>query len=71
MFLGSLRRLIGPADAPRLFPIHSLAYFRPLIDELCAHPAPESYPDHLRVKLRQAASAFPANVQKSTFSDDR
>ncbi|HEY7386867.1 MAG TPA: hypothetical protein VH640_00020 [Bryobacteraceae bacterium] len=70
LLLGSLRRLIRPADAPRLSPIRSLAYFRPVIDELRAHPAPESYLDYLRVKLRQAA-ALPANLQKSTFSDDR
>jgi hypothetical protein len=41
-----------------------LAYFRVVIDELRAHPAPESCLDYL-------AAAFPANVQKSTFSDDR
>jgi len=69
--LGSLRRLIRPADAPRLSPIRSLAYFRPVIDELRAHPAPESYLDYLRLKLRQATAALSANVQKSTFSDDR
>jgi hypothetical protein len=69
--LGSLRRLIRPTDAPRLSPIRSLAYFRPVIDELRNHPAPESYLDYLRLKLRQAAEALPANVQKTTFSDDR
>jgi len=69
--LGSLRRLIRPADAPRLSPIRSLAYFRPVIDELRAHPAPEGYLAYLRLKLRQAAAALPANVQKPTFSDDR
>ena len=37
MLLASLRRLIRPADAPRLSPIRSLAYFRPAIDEL-RHP---------------------------------
>jgi hypothetical protein len=72
LLLGSLRRLIRPADAPRLSPIRSLAYFRPVIDELRAHPAPESYLDYLRLKLRQAAAAPPpADVQKATFSDDR
>jgi hypothetical protein len=69
--VGSLRRLIRPADAPRLSPIRSLAYFRPVIDELRAHPAPESYVYRLRLKLRQAAAAVSANVQKSTFFDDR
>ena len=71
LLLGSLRRLIRPADAPRLSAIRSLAYFRPVIDELSAHPAPESYLDYLRLKLRQAAAALPATIQKSTFSDDR
>jgi hypothetical protein len=71
LLLGSLRRLIRPADAPRLSPIRSLAYFRPVIDELRAHPAPEGYLDYLRLKLRQAAAVLPANGQKSTFSDDR
>jgi hypothetical protein len=71
LLLGSLRRLIRPAEAPRLSPIRSLAYFRPVIDELRAHPAPESYLDYLRLKLRQAAASLPANIQKSTFSDDR
>ena len=54
LLLGSLRRLIRPADAPRLSPIRSLAYFRPVIDELRTHPAPENYLDYLRLKLRQA-----------------
>ena len=71
LLLGSLRRLVRPAEAPRLSPIRSLAYFRPLIDELREHPAPESYLHYLRLKFRQAAAALPANVPKSTFSDDR
>jgi hypothetical protein len=53
------------SNAPPLSPIRSLAYFRPVIDELRAHPAPESYLDYLRLKLRQAAT-LPAN-----FSDDQ
>ena len=32
LLLGSLRRLIRPADSPRLTPIRSLAYFRPVIE---------------------------------------
>ena len=71
LLLGSLRRLIRPADAPRLTPIRSLAYFRPVIDELQAHPVPDGYLDYLRLKLRRAAAAPPADAQKSTFSDDR
>jgi hypothetical protein len=71
LLLGSLRRLIRPADAPRLSPIRSLAYFRSVIEELRTHPAPETYLGYLRLKLRQAAAALPANAQKSTFPDDR
>ncbi len=40
LMLGSLRRLIRPAGAPPLSPIRSLAYFRPVIAELQAHPCP-------------------------------
>ena len=71
LLLASVRRLTRPADAPRLSPVRSLAYFRPVIDELRAHPAPGGYLDYLRLKLRQAVAALPANIQKSTFSDDR
>lgn len=71
LLLGSLRRLIRPADAPRLTPIRSLAYFRPVIEELLENPAPENYRDYLRLKLRQLAMALPANDQKITFSNDR
>src|ERR1051325_1880738 len=71
LLLGSLRRLIRPADAPRLSPIRSLAYFQPVIDELKAHPVPEGYLDYLRLKLRRAAKTLPADLQKSPFPDDR
>ena len=71
LLLGSLRRLIRPADAPRLSPIRSLAYFRPVIEELQQHPAPENYREYLRLKLRRAAKALSADVQKNAFSDDR
>ena len=71
LLLGSLRRLIRPAGAPPLSPIRSLAYFRPVIGELQAHPVPVGYLDYLRLKLRKAATALPADAQKTTFSDDR
>jgi hypothetical protein len=71
LLLGSLRRLIRPADAPRLTPIRSLAYFRPVIDELQAHPVPDGYLDYLRLKLHRVAATLPADDRKSTFSDDR
>jgi len=71
LLLGSLRRLIRPAESPRLAPIRSLAYFRPVIEELQENPAPENYRDYLRLKLRGAMQKPPADVQKNTFSDDR
>ena len=37
LLLGSVRRLIRPADLP---PIRSLAYFQPVIDELLVHRCP-------------------------------
>jgi len=71
LMLGSLRHLIRPADAPKLSPIPTLACFRPVIDELRAHPAPEGYLHYPRLKLRLTAAAPPANVQETTFADDR
>ena len=71
LLLGSLRRLIRPDDAPRLAPIRSLAYFRPVIEELQDSPAPENYREYLRLKLRMATQKPPAEAQKNTFSDDR
>ena len=76
--LASLRRLLRPADVPLLSPIRSLAYFQPVIAELLANPAPENYLEYLRLKLQHLASGKimgtgrgPAEVQKTTFSDDR
>jgi hypothetical protein len=71
LLLGSLRRMIRPADTPRLAPIRSLAYFRPVIEELQQNPAPQNYRDYLRLKLRMATQKSPADGQKNTFSDDR
>ena len=71
LLLGSLRRLIRPADSPHLAPIRSLAYFRPVIEELQENPAPENYREYLRLKLRMATQKQPAEAQKNTFSDDR
>lgn len=71
LLLGSLRRLIRPTDAQRLAPIRSLAYFRPLIEELQENPAPANYRAYLRLKLRQAIKAGPAVDQNTTFSGER
>ena len=72
LLLGSLRRLMRPAGVPLLTPIHSLAYFLPVIEELLDHPAPDTYLEHLRLKLRRIAEekSVPADVQKKTFSED-
>lgn len=71
LLLASLRRLVRPQDAPALPPVRSLAYFRPVVEELRTHPVPDGYLDYLRLKLRRAAQAGPADVQKATFPDDR
>ena len=75
--LGSLRRLLRPPDAPALSPIHSLAYFGPVIEELLRNPVPDTYIEYLRHKLQLFAGKkvtgqeSPARVQKNTDSDDR
>ena len=72
LLLASLRRLIRPADLPALSPVRSLAYFQPVVDELQVQPMPANYLDYLRLKLnRIATNPKPAQVQKTTFSDDR
>lgn len=71
LLLASLRRLFRPRDLPPLPPIRSLAYFQPVITELQQNPLPDGYLDYLRLKLRNAATAKPADVQKNTFPDDR
>jgi hypothetical protein len=71
LLLGSLRRLVRPADLPPLTPIRSLAYFQPVIDELLVHPMPDQYLEYLRLKLNRIAARSASPVQKNTFSDDR
>ena len=71
LLLGSLRRLIRPADRPPLSSIRSLAYFQSVIAELQQQPMPDGYLDYLRLKLRRAEGNLSTDVQKSTFSDDR
>ena len=76
--LGSLRRLLRPPDAAALSPIHSLAYFGPVIEELLHNPVPENYIEYLRHKMQRFAGKKltgqepqPASVQENTDSDDR
>lgn len=71
LLLGSLRRMLRPVNAPPLAPVRSLAYFRPVVEELRGHTAPDGYRDYLRLKLRQVWGTGAADVQISTFSDDR
>jgi len=76
--MASLRRLLRPKDVPPLSPIRSLAYFLPAIEELLADPSPDNYLDYLRLKLNRTLTnqedetgPASADVQKTTFSDDR
>lgn len=55
LLLGSLRRLIRPADAPPLSPVRSLAYFQSVIAELQQQELPNGYLDYLRAKLRSVS----------------
>jgi hypothetical protein len=76
--LGSLRRLLRPPDAAVLSPIHSLAYFEPIIEEVLHNPIPDTYIEYLRRKMQPFAGkkltgqeSRPASVQKKTDYDDR
>jgi hypothetical protein len=76
--LGSLRRLLRPTNAPPLSPIHSLAYFEPVIEELLHSPVPDNYTEYLRHKMQPFTGkksterkSHPASVQKNTDADDR
>ncbi len=76
--LGSLRRLLRPPDAAALSPIHSLAYFGPVIEEVLHNPLPDNYIEYLRHKMQRFArkklpgqEPHPASVQENTDSDDR
>lgn len=71
LLLACLRRATRPPDVPRLPRIRSLAYFEPVIEELLEQPVPDGYLHYLRHKLRLAKKDAPADVQKSTFSEDR
>ena len=52
LLLASLRRLGRPPNMPPLSPIHSLAYFLPVIQELLDNPVSDEYRDYLRMKMR-------------------
>jgi hypothetical protein len=76
--LGSLRRLLRPPDALPLSPIHSLAYFEPVIEELLHNPVPDTYLEYLRYKMQPFAGKrsadekpIPRTFKKKADSDDR
>jgi len=50
LVLACARRLLRPADAPRLGVLRSLAYFSPVIDEVLGLGVDEAYFRHLRGK---------------------
>lgn len=52
LLLGSVRRLLRPAQAPRLAPIRSLAYFQPVVDELLETPVSDGYCAYLQGKMK-------------------
>jgi hypothetical protein len=52
LLLGSLRRLARSPGLPPLSPIHSLAYFLPVIEEILFNPVPNDYLGYLRKKVQ-------------------
>lgn len=68
LLLGSLRRIARPTGAPALQPIRSLAYFRPVVDELQSQEVPDGYLEHLRLKLNKAVSALAGRCSKNSVS---
>jgi hypothetical protein len=64
LWLGSLRRLVRPGDAPPLSSIRSLAYFQPIVEELLQAPVPDSYRAHLQFKIQPYLRSQPG-VQDS------
>jgi|SRR6266567_6976947 len=52
LLLGSLRRLLRPAQAPRLATIRSLAYFQPVVEELLQLAVPDDYCAYLQGKMK-------------------
>ena len=54
--LAATRRLVRPADAPRLGTIRSLAYFLPVIDEVLELRVSPDYFEYLRQKLARAGA---------------
>ena len=55
LVLAATRRLVRPADAPRLGTIRSLAYFLPVIEEVQELRVSPTYFQYLRHKLQRIA----------------
>jgi hypothetical protein len=55
LVLACARRLLRPADEPRLAVIRSLAYFGPVINEVLASGANDAYFQYLRKRLARLA----------------
>jgi hypothetical protein len=53
LVLAAARRLIRPAGGPPLGPIHSLAYFLPVIEEVLSLRVGSDYFQYLRHKLQR------------------
>jgi len=52
LWLGSLRRLQRPAQAPPLSAIRSLAYFQPVVEELLQVPVSDRFRAYLQHKIQ-------------------
>lgn len=48
-----VRRSVRPASEPPLDPIRSLAYFRPLIQQLISNPVADVYVDYITYRYQQ------------------
>ena len=57
LVLAATRRLVRPADAPRLGTIRSLAYFLPVIEEVLELRVSPDYFQYLRHKLARLGSS--------------
>lgn len=60
ILLAVARRTFRSADAPRLAPIATLHYIRPVIDELLVEPPDPGYLSYIRHRLTTIAPAFVA-----------
>jgi hypothetical protein len=52
LLLATARRSFRSCEAPPLYPIRSLHYFLPVIEELLLTPLPLGYADYLQHKLK-------------------